>query len=105
MLKLFTYVAVDKDESASHGQGSLCRRNQLDNFKNKNKIISLFLRQGDFLLYFTVILQRIKIIKVDAGFEPRTSAPEVWCAPMSHHIYVTLCTIPYFLRQNKKLGK
>ena len=34
----------------------------------------------DFLHYFTMILQRIRIIVVDAGFEPRTSAPEVWCA-------------------------
>ena len=34
----------------------------------------------DFLLYFTMILQRIRIIVVDAGFEPGTSAPEVWCA-------------------------
>ena len=51
--------------------------------------LDLFLPQGysrfpslswDFLLYFTMILQRIKIIVVDAGFEPGTSAPEVWCA-------------------------
>ena len=34
----------------------------------------------DFLLYFTMILQRIRIIAVDAGFEPGTSAPEVWWA-------------------------
>ena len=27
-----------------------------------------------------MILQRIRIIVGDAGFEPRTSAPEVWCA-------------------------
>ena len=27
-----------------------------------------------------MILQRIRIIVVDAGFEPGTSAPEVWCA-------------------------
>ena len=33
-----------------------------------------------FLQYFTMILQRIRIIVVDAGFEPGTSAPEVWCA-------------------------
>ena len=34
----------------------------------------------DFLLYFTMILQRLRIVLVDAGFEPGTSAPEVWCA-------------------------
>ena len=27
-----------------------------------------------------MILQRIRIIVGDAGFEPGTSAPEVWCA-------------------------
>ena len=44
-----------------------------------------------------MILQRIRIIVVDAGFEPGTTAPEVWRAtnesphlqPMSHHIYCT----------------
>ena len=30
--------------------------------------------------YNTMILQSIKIIAVDAGFEPGTSAPEVWRA-------------------------
>ena len=38
-----------------------------------------------FLHYYTLILQRIRIIVGDAGFEPRTSAPEGWCATMSHH--------------------
>ena len=32
-----------------------------------------------FLHYDTIILQRIRIIVWDAGFEPGTSAPEVWC--------------------------
>ena len=34
------------------------------------------------LQYYTMILalQRIIIIVGDAGFEPKTSAPEVWCA-------------------------
>ena len=27
-----------------------------------------------------MILQRIRIFVVDVGFEPGTSAPEVWCA-------------------------
>ena len=27
-----------------------------------------------------MILQRIRIIVVNAGFEPGTSTPEVWCA-------------------------
>ena len=27
-----------------------------------------------------MILQRTRIIVGDAGFEPRTSAPEIWCA-------------------------
>ena len=41
------------------------------------------------LQYYTMILQRIRIYAVDAGVEPRTSAPEVWRAiPTSHHIYV-----------------
>ena len=35
---------------------------------------------GDFLHYFTMILQRIRIIVGDARFEPGTSASEVWCA-------------------------
>ena len=34
----------------------------------------------DFLHYFTMILQRFRIIVWDARFEPGTSAPEVWCA-------------------------
>ena len=33
-----------------------------------------------FLQYYTIILQRIRIIAVDAGFEPGTSVPEVWRA-------------------------
>ena len=31
-----------------------------------------------FLHYYTMILQRIRIITGDAGFKPGTSAPEVW---------------------------
>ena len=51
-----------------------------------------------------MILQRIRIIVVDARFEPGTSAPEVWCATnepphlqMSHHIYNgnTVALLPY----------
>ena len=34
----------------------------------------------DFLYYYTMVLQLIKIIVGDAGFEPGTSAPKVWCA-------------------------
>ena len=34
----------------------------------------------EILQYNTMILQCIRIIVVDAGFEPRTSAPEVWRA-------------------------
>ena len=34
----------------------------------------------DFLHYDTMILQRIRIIVEDAGIEPGTFAPEVWCA-------------------------
>ena len=33
-----------------------------------------------FLHYYTMILQRIRIIVGDAGFEPGTSAPEIWRA-------------------------
>ena len=32
------------------------------------------------LHYYTMSLQRIRIIVGDAGFEPGTSASEVWCA-------------------------
>ena len=34
----------------------------------------------EILLYYTMILQCPRIIVVDAGFEPGTSAPEVWRA-------------------------
>ena len=34
----------------------------------------------ELLQYNTMILQRIRIIVFDAGFEPEISAPEVWCA-------------------------
>ena len=34
----------------------------------------------EILQYYTMILQRIWIIVVDAGFEPGTSAPAVWRA-------------------------
>ena len=33
-----------------------------------------------FLQYFTMIMQRIRIIVEDAGFELGTHAPDVWCA-------------------------
>ena len=33
----------------------------------------------EFLQYYTMILQRPRIIVGDAGFEPGTSASEVWC--------------------------
>ena len=32
----------------------------------------------EILQYYTIFLQRIRIIVVDAGFEPGTSATEVW---------------------------
>ena len=61
----------------------------------------------EILQYYTIILQRIRIIVVDAGFEPGTSAPEVWRATnepphlhnepphlqMSHHIYWLSCFV------------
>ena len=31
------------------------------------------------LLYYTMILQRIRFVVGDARFEPRTSVPKVWC--------------------------
>ena len=48
----------------------------------------------EILQFYTMILQRLRIIVEDAGFEPWTSAPEVWCATnepphllsKSHHI-------------------
>ena len=57
----------------------------------KNEIIFvflyIFLASGggsplypEILQYNTMILQRIRIIAVDAGFEPGTSAQEVWRA-------------------------
>ena len=46
-----------------------------------------------FLHYYTMILQRIRVIVGDVGFEPGTFDPEVWCATnepphlqKSHHI-------------------
>ena len=33
----------------------------------------------EFSTLYTMILQRIKIIVGNAGFEPGTSAPKVWC--------------------------
>ena len=33
----------------------------------------------EILQYYTMILQRPRIIVGDAGFEPGTSAPEAWC--------------------------
>ena len=50
-----------------------------------------------FLQYYTMILQRIRIMVVDAGFEPGTSAQEVWRATnepphlQSHHIFCFVC--------------
>ena len=35
-----------------------------------------------------MILQRIRIIVGDAGFEPGTSAPEVWWAKPPHLLYL-----------------
>ena len=47
-------------------------------------------------IFYTMILQRIRIIVGDAGFESGTSAPEVWCATTtSHHISSLFC-IGYF---------
>ena len=47
----------------------------------------------EFLQYYTMILQRPRVIVGDAGYEPGTSASEVWRAtnvaitsPCSHHI-------------------
>ena len=46
----------------------------------------------DFLHYYTMILQRIRIITGDAGFKPGTSAPEKsGSLPMSHHISLVPC--------------
>ena len=69
----------------------------------------------DFLHYFTMILQRIRIIVGDAGFEPGTSAPEVWCATnkpphllssfflMLNHSYLWLK--PWVIRKGPKVKK
>ena len=50
-----------------------------------NKFLEIFFCLGSrflyaeiFLHYYTMILQRIRIIVRDAGFEPRTSVPENW---------------------------
>ena len=57
----------------------------------KGKFLSL---PWDFLHYDTIILQRIRIIVGDAGFEPGTLAPEVWCTKISNkHIFgLAVCT-------------
>ena len=48
-----------------------------------------FLPYPEFCLrYDTEILQHIRIIELDAGFEPGTSAPEVWCATRPHYCVV-----------------
>ena len=39
--------------------------------------LNIFLASGEILQYFTMILQRPRIIVGDAGFAPGTSAPEV----------------------------
>ena len=47
--------------------------------------------------YITMILQRIKIVVGDAGFDPGTSAPEVWWAwtngPMRNANYDYFCNV------------
>ena len=51
---------------------------------------------GGFPLYYTMILQRPRIIVGDSGFEPETSAPEVWGAtnepPENMHIKPNMTT-------------
>ena len=64
-------------------------------------LLYIFLASGggsplylEILQYNIMILQRIRIIAVDAGFEPGTSAPEVWRATNEPpHLY-------YFLIQS-----
>ena len=55
----------------------------------------------EFLHFDTMIMQRSRIIKGDAGFEPGTSGPEVWWAtnqplhlhePPQLHRYIIHCT-------------
>ena len=46
----------------------------------------LFPFPEEILKYYTMILQRPRIIVEDAGFEPGTSAPEVWRATFSYAI-------------------
>ena len=67
-------------------------------------LVFAFLASGGGLLlypkvlqYFTMILQRPMIIVGDAGFEPGTAAPEVWCAtnaPPHLHRSLLIITFP-----------
>ena len=59
-------------------------------------IIDLFFTSGvgfplypEILYFITMILQHIRIIVGEAGYEPGTSAPEVWCTT-NHHISIEL---------------
>ena len=66
----------------------------------KTVVISSIVTQKYLVLhYYTMSLQRIRIIVGDAGFEPGTSASEVWCAklPIMLEIYSKLQTNRYRL--------
>ena len=43
------------------------------------------------LQYYTMILQRPRIIVGDAGFEPTTSAPEVCWATIEPQYFILVC--------------
>ena len=73
--------------------------NVLWNRKESKYIFFLYIflaSGGGFPLYYTMILQRPRIIVGDSGFEPETSAPEVWGAtnepPENMHIKPNMTT-------------
>ena len=71
----------DLGTSLQYTSGFLTGHNQspifLDLFCLRGRFPSL---PSVFLRYYTMILQRIRILVGYAGFEPGTSAPEIWCA-------------------------
>ena len=79
---------------------SICTRRVVC-FRNLFLFLYCFASSGgsplypEFLQYYTMILQRPRIIVGDARFEPGTSAPEVWRAPLiiliEYLVYTVSC--------------
>ena len=116
--KISLYILVTAGENNSYKTFFLFEESLIKISRTSEKIffffLYIFLASGggsplypEILQYYTMILQRIRIIVVDAGVEPGTSAPEVWRATnepphlhnepphlqMSHHIYWLSCFV------------